>query len=49
MEIRMLGRLERLRDEQLLELPPSKKARARLAYMVATERPHSRDILANML
>ncbi|HVJ17314.1 MAG TPA: AAA family ATPase [Polyangiaceae bacterium] len=48
LEIRLLGRLE-LRREELLELPPSKKARALLAYLVATERAHDRGHLAGLL
>ena len=32
-----------------MELPPSKKARALLAYLVATERPHDRGHLAGLL
>ncbi len=47
-EIRLLGRLEVLRD-QPVELPPSKKARALLAYLVASERPHERGHLAGLL
>ncbi len=48
LEIRLLGRLE-LRREGPLELPPSKKARALLAYLVATERAHDRGHLAGLL
>lgn len=48
LEIRILGRMEVLRGAPL-ELPPSKKARALLAYLVATERPHDRNYLASIL
>jgi DNA-binding SARP family transcriptional activator len=48
LEIRLLGRFEVLRG-QPVELPPSKKARALLAYLVATERAHDRDRLAGLL
>jgi DNA-binding SARP family transcriptional activator/tetratricopeptide (TPR) repeat protein len=47
-EIRLLGRFEVLRGTPL-ELPPSKKARALLAYLVATERAHERGHLAGLL
>jgi len=48
LEIRLLGRIEVLRGLPL-ELPPSKKARGLLAYLVATERPHDRNYLAGIL
>jgi DNA-binding SARP family transcriptional activator/tetratricopeptide (TPR) repeat protein len=48
LEIHILGRLEVLRGAPV-ELPPSKKARALLAYLVATERPHDRRYLAGIL
>jgi DNA-binding SARP family transcriptional activator/tetratricopeptide (TPR) repeat protein len=44
----LLGRFEVLRG-QPVELPPSKKARALLAYLVATERAHDREHLAALL
>ncbi len=47
-EFRLLGRLGVLRDPPV-ELPPSKKARALLAYLVATERAHDRGHLAGLL
>src|SRR5262245_19849910 len=42
LEIRLLGKLEVLRDGSVLALPPSKKTRALLAYLAATHRSHSR-------
>ena len=45
----MLGRLDLLRGGQSVELPPSKKARALLAYVVASGRSHPRDTLASLL
>lgn len=47
-EIRLLGRLEVVRGGPV-ELPPSKKARALLAYLVATGRTHARGHLAGLL
>jgi len=48
LEIRLLGRFQVLRGGPV-DLPPSKKARALLAYLVATERPHDRGHLAGLL
>jgi DNA-binding SARP family transcriptional activator/tetratricopeptide (TPR) repeat protein len=48
LEIRLLGRVEVLRGGPV-ELPPSKKARALLAYLVATERAHDRNYVASLL
>src|SRR5881392_3390464 len=47
--IRLLGQLEVLREGKVLPLPPSKKTRALLAYLVATNRPHSRAQLCELL
>lgn len=49
LELRLLGRLELLRHGRLLTLPPSKKSRALLAYLVATGRPHLRETLCDLL
>jgi DNA-binding SARP family transcriptional activator len=43
--IRLLGELEVLRDGEKAMLPPSKKTRALLAYLVGTGRPHRRERL----
>jgi DNA-binding SARP family transcriptional activator len=48
LEIRLLGRFEVVRG-QALELPPSKKARALLAYLAASGRAHDRGQLATLL
>ncbi len=47
--IRLLGDLEVLRDGTRLELPPSKKTRALLAYLVASGRSHRRERLCELL
>src|SRR5881392_2519345 len=47
--IRLLGQLEVLREGKVLPLPPSKKTRALLAYLVATRQPHSRAQLCELL
>ncbi|HEX2168022.1 MAG TPA: hypothetical protein VHG09_12385, partial [Longimicrobiales bacterium] len=49
LEIRLLGPLEVLRDAHPLELPPSRTARALLAYLVATGRAHAREHLCELL
>lgn len=49
MEIRMLGELEVRRGGHRVELPPSKKARALLAFLVATGRAHRRERLSSLL
>src|SRR5262245_49081766 len=49
LEIRLLGQLELLRDGRPVRLPPSKKQRALLAFLVATGRPHSRGQLCELL
>jgi pimeloyl-ACP methyl ester carboxylesterase/DNA-binding SARP family transcriptional activator len=47
--VRLLGALEVARGGAALALPPSKKTRALLAYLVATGRPHARDRLCALL
>src|SRR5690349_23473789 len=47
--IRLLGDMEVLRDGELIELPPSKKTRALLAYLIADPRPHRRERLCELL
>src|SRR5215470_5582446 len=46
--LRLLGQLEVVRNGKALPLPPSKKTRALLAYLVATHRPHSRAELCEL-
>lgn len=48
LHIRLLGPLEVLNEDERLELPPSRKARALLAYLVATGRAHARTALCDM-
>jgi DNA-binding SARP family transcriptional activator len=47
--IRMMGELAVERDGEPLALPPSKKTRALLAYLVATRRPQRRERLCALL
>jgi DNA-binding SARP family transcriptional activator len=49
LQIRLLGPLEVSRGEEALELPPSRKARALLAYLAAHDRPHARASLCDLL
>ena len=49
LDILLLGELEVRRDERLLLLPPSRKARALLAYLVVTRRPQLRSRLVDLL
>src|SRR5439155_22724513 len=49
LEIRLLGRLELFRTGASVALPPSKKTRALLAYLVATQERHSRAHLCELL
>src|SRR5712691_6772409 len=44
----VLGNLAVLRQGTRMQLPPSKKTRALLAYLAVTARPHSRDRLCAM-
>ncbi len=46
--IQLLGEMAVWRDDLLLALPPSKKTRALLAYLVLTTRPHRRDRLCEL-
>src|SRR5918998_6181267 len=47
--IRLLGEMTVLRGGEALPLPPSKKTRALLAYLVATGRPQRRERLCTLL
>src|SRR5438552_12329714 len=47
-EIRLFGNLEVLRNGRALPLPASKKTRALLGYLIATNRPHLRTHLCDM-
>ena len=47
--IRLLGELEVVRGTETLALPPSKKTRALLAYLVVTRRTHRRERLCELL
>src|SRR5215471_13421934 len=47
--LRLLGDIEVVRDGEPLVLPSSRKARALLAYLVATGRPHRRSRLCSLL
>src|SRR4051795_558697 len=47
--VRLLGELTVLRDGEVLPLPPSKKTRALLGYLVATGRPQRREKLCTLL
>src|SRR2546425_3974061 len=49
LEIRLLGELEVQRDGDSVPLPPSKKTRALLAYLVATGKPQLRDRICDLL
>lgn len=49
LEINLLGALEVVRDGRRVSLPPSKKTRALLAYLVATPRAHRRERLCSLL
>jgi DNA-binding SARP family transcriptional activator/pimeloyl-ACP methyl ester carboxylesterase len=49
LEVRLFGRLSLLRDAKPVKLPASKKARALLAYLVITRRPHTRSRLCSLL
>src|SRR4051794_28311081 len=47
--ILLLGAMEVLRNGERIELPPSKKTRALLAYLIADPRPHRRERLCELL
>ena len=49
LEVRLFGCLSLLRDAEPVKLPASKKARALLAYLVITRRPHTRSRLCSLL
>jgi TolB-like protein/DNA-binding SARP family transcriptional activator len=49
LRLRILGEMRIERDGIELELPPSKKTRALLAYLALTGRPHRRDRLCSLL
>src|SRR5690606_20090084 len=49
LELKFLGGLEILRDGASLELPPSKKPRALLAYLALNGRPFQREHLCDLL
>ena len=48
LRLRLLGEIEVARGGTRLNLPSSRKARALLAYLAATERPHRRDWLCSL-
>lgn len=48
LRVSVLGNLAVLRHGTRIQLPPSKKTRALLAYLAVTARPHSRDRLCAM-
>jgi DNA-binding SARP family transcriptional activator len=48
LRLRLLGELEVLRGNARVELPPSRKTRALLAYLAATGRPQRRERLCAM-
>jgi DNA-binding SARP family transcriptional activator/tetratricopeptide (TPR) repeat protein len=49
LQIRLLGELEVVVDGRRLPLPPSKKTRALLGYLVLSDRPHRRERLCDLL
>ena len=49
LEISLLGQLDVTHDNNPVVLPPSKKTRALLAYLVATHARHSRAHLCELL
>ncbi|TYC51182.1 alpha/beta fold hydrolase [Rhodobacterales bacterium] len=48
LEVFLLGELRVVADGQELPLPASRKARALLAFLIATERPHRRERLCEL-
>ncbi len=48
LEIRVLGDLQVLRGGEVVDLPPSRKARALLAYLAVLERPQRRERLCEI-
>ena len=49
LQVSVLGNLAVVRDGAAMQLPPSRKTRALLAYLAVTARPHSRDRLSALL
>src|SRR6188508_2305255 len=49
LELRFLGDLEVVRDGERLELPPSRKTRALLAYLALNRRSFRREHLCELL
>lgn len=49
LHVRLLGPFEAFLDDEPVALPRSRKARALLAFLAATERPHSRTALCRLL
>lgn len=49
LKLRVLGEIEVSRGSEVLSLPPSKKTRALLAYLVMTGRTHRRERLCELL
>lgn len=49
LELHLLGELKVLVDRRALDLPASKKSRALLGYLVATGKPHLREVLCELL
>ena len=49
LRVRLLGDLELRRGEVLLPLPPSRRTRALLGFLVATASPQSRSALCDLL
>ena len=48
LELRVLGDFQVTRDGQPLDLPPSRKTRALLAYLAVTARQHQRERLCEI-
>src|SRR5450631_2749500 len=47
--IRLLGELQVRRNDAIVDLPASKRTRALLGFLVATEKPESRQNLCDLL
>lgn len=48
LEIKVLGDFQVMREGEPVELPPSRKTRALLAYLAVDDRPHQRERLCDM-
>jgi pimeloyl-ACP methyl ester carboxylesterase/DNA-binding SARP family transcriptional activator len=48
LELRVLGDFQVMRDDQPVDLPPSRKTRALLAYLAVTARQHQRERLCEI-